>query len=249
MKNIIIIAGSDSIGGAGIQADIKTCEAFGCYSATAITALTAQNTNGVIDVLPVTPEFLSKQMQMITAELMQINAIKVGMLFNKEIIKCVATWLQKMKNAKIPIVIDPVCVSKSGAQLLQNDALDALREILPFATIITPNLDEAKILNIDFKNLPCDTLLKRTNLTKECEDTLYRQNGEIFKFKEPLLEPKIMHGAGCSFSSAITCGLAEKKDEITAIKQAKKFVSNAIKNAHKTNFGTRLLNHKKGIYE
>ncbi|MGG7047533.1 MULTISPECIES: bifunctional hydroxymethylpyrimidine kinase/phosphomethylpyrimidine kinase [unclassified Campylobacter] len=244
MKNILIIAGSDSVGGAGIQADIKTCEAFGCYCATAITAITAQNTNGVSGVLAVTPEILDTQLKMINDEL-YIDAVKIGMLFNAELIKIVKVWLEHI-SSRVPIVIDPVCVAKSGAKLLRNDALNELKELLNFATIATPNLDEAKILNLDFNNLPCDILLKRTSLSEICEDSLFYKDGKIIKFQDTLLKPNIMHGAGCSFSSAIACGLALKNELEDSIKNAKKFITNSIKHAHKTNFGVRLLNHAKG---
>ena len=247
MQNILIIAGSDSIGGAGIQADIKTCEAFGCFSSTAITAITAQNTNGVSAIVSVTPEFLNTQINMIKDEL-EIHAIKIGMLFDAQLIEVVKKFIFGLK---IPIVIDPVCVAKSGAKLLEQNALNGLRELLKMATLATPNIDETKILGLykDIKNqdLPCDILLKRTNLGQNCEDTLYLKNKNIIKFNEPLIEPKIMHGAGCSFSSAIACGLANKKSLEVAINEAKKFVFNAIKNAHDSKFGKRLLNHKRGI--
>ena len=141
-KNILIIAGSDSIGGAGVQADIKTCEAYGCYSATAITALTAQNTSGVSAVMPVTPEFLNAQLEAVCAEL-KFDAVKIGMLFNKQLIACVKAWLEQ--NSGISAVIDPVCVAKSGAKLLQEGAINALKELLSLARIATPNLDEARI--------------------------------------------------------------------------------------------------------
>ncbi|WP_169753171.1 bifunctional hydroxymethylpyrimidine kinase/phosphomethylpyrimidine kinase [Campylobacter mucosalis] len=241
MKNILIIAGSDSVGGAGIQADLKTAEALGCYGATAVTAITAQNTNGVIDVLALSPKMLDNQLKMITDEL-KIDAIKVGMLFNKELISCVKIWLENFKD--IPIVIDPVCVAKSGAKLLEDSALMALKELLSYATIATPNLAEGKILELDFANLPCDILLKRTKVDEFCEDSLYLRNGEILKFSQPLLKPEIMHGAGCSFSSALACFLACGDDKILAIKKAKNFISGAIRGALDTKFGKRVLNHK-----
>ena len=248
-KNILIIAGSDSVGGAGIQADIKTCEAYGCYSATAITALTAQNTNGVSAVMPVTPEFLNAQLEAVCAEL-KFDAVKIGMLFNEQLIACVKAWLEQ--NRGISAVIDPVCVAKSGAKLLQDGAINALKELLSLASVATPNLDEARILGLNFNgerlnlgaDLPCDVVLKRTRTSEICEDTLYKKDGEIVKFGEPLERPTIMHGAGCSFATAIACALACGADEITAIKRAKAFVANAIKNAHGSNFGMRLLDHK-----
>ena len=248
-KNILIIAGSDSVGGAGVQADIKTCEAYGCYSATAITALTAQNTNGVSAVMPVTPEFLNAQLEAVCAEL-KFDAVKIGMLFNEQLIACVKAWLEQ--NRGIPAVIDPVCVAKSGAKLLQEGAINALKELLNLARIATPNLDEARILGLNFDgerlnlgtDLPCDVVLKRTQTSEICEDMLYKKSGEIVKFNEPLERPTIMHGAGCSFSAAIACALSCGADEITAIRRAKAFVANAIKNAHGSDFGVRLLDHK-----
>jgi phosphomethylpyrimidine kinase len=246
MKNILIIAGSDSVGGAGVQADIKTCEAFSCYASTAITALTAQNTNGVSNIFATNPQNLNEQIKMVNEEL-EIDAIKVGMLFNKELIACVSPWLEKFHKRGVRVVIDPVCVAKSGSKLLEDDAIFALKELFNFADIITPNIDEAKVLELDIKNLPCDTILKRSKVSEICEDTLFKKTGEVVKFKEPLIKPEIMHGAGCSFASALACLLANSHSKEEAIEIAKKYISNAIKNAITTKFGKRLLNHKVGI--
>ena len=246
MKNILIIAGSDSVGGAGVQADIKTCEAFSCYAATAITAFTAQNTNGVSNIFATNVTNLNEQIKMVDEEL-NIDAIKVGMLFNKELISCVGTWLEKFHKQGIKIVIDPVCVAKSGSKLLEDDAITSLKELFKFADIITPNIDEAKVLELDIKNLPCDMILKRSMVAEICEDTLFKKNGDVLKFKEPLIQPEIMHGAGCSFASALACLLANGHTKEEAIKLAKKYILNAIKNAITTKFGKRLLNHKVGI--
>lgn len=246
MKNILIIAGSDSVGGAGVQADIKTCEAFSCYAATAITALTAQNTNGVSNIFATNATNLNEQIKMVDEEL-NIDAIKVGMLFNKELISCVGPWLEKFHKQGIKIVIDPVCVAKSGSKLLEDDAITSLKELFKFADIITPNIDEAKVLELDSKNLPCDMILKRSMVAEICEDTLFKKNGDVLKFKEPLIQPEIMHGAGCSFASALACLLANGHTKEEAIKLAKKYILNAIKNAITTKFGKRLLNHKVGI--
>ena len=246
MKNILILAGSDSVGGAGMQADIKTCEAFSCYAATAITALTAQNTNGVSNIFATNVTNLNEQIKMVDKEL-NIDAIKVGMLFNKELISCVGSWLEKFHKQGIKIVIDPVCVAKSGSKLLEDDAITSLKELFKFADIITPNIDEAKVLELDSKNLPCDMILKRSMVAEICEDTLFKKNGDVLKFKEPLIKPEIMHGAGCSFASALACLLANRHTKEEAIKLAKKYILNAIKNAITTKFGKRLLNHKVGI--
>ena len=246
MKNILIIAGSDSVGGAGVQADIKTCEAFSCYAATAITAFTAQNTNGVSNIFATNATNLNEQIRMVDEEL-NIDAIKVGMLFNKELISCVGSWLEKFHKQGIKIVIDPVCVAKSGSKLLEDDSITSLKEFFKFADIITPNIDEAKVLELDSKNLPCDMILKRSMVAEICEDTLFKKNGDVLKFNEPLIKPEIMHGAGCSFASALACLLANGHTKEEAIKLAKRYILNAIKNAITTKFGKRLLNHKVGI--
>lgn len=147
----------------------------------------------------------------------------------------------------MPVVIDPVCVAKSGAKLLEDGAIEALKELLKLASVATPNVDEARILGIDFANLPCDMVLKRTKVDEICEDTLYLKGGEVMKFSEELFEPKVMHGAGCSFSSSLAAILAQQSDLVSAIKMAKKFVANGIKNAHKSKFGARLIDHKAGL--
>ena len=245
-KNVLIVAGSDSVGGAGVQADIKSCEAFGCFSASVITAVTAQNTNGVSSVLAMPASMVKAQFEMVLAEL-DIDAVKVGMLFNEEIIAVVSVFLKEFRAKNVPVVIDPVCVAKSGAKLLEDGAIEALKELLNLATIATPNVDEARILGIDFANLPCDMVLKRTKVDEICEDTLYLKNGGVMKFGEELFEPKVMHGAGCSFSSSLAAILAQQSDLASAIKMAKKFVANGIKNAHKSKFGARLIDHKAGL--
>ena len=171
-KNVLIVAGSDSVGGAGVQADIKSCEAFGCFSASVITAVTAQNTKGVSSVLAMPANMVKAQFEMVLAEL-DIDAVKVGMLFNEEIIAVVSAFLKELRAKNVPVVIDPVCVAKSGAKLLEDGAIEALKELLNLASVATPNVDEARILGINFTNLPCDMVLKRTKVDEICEDTLY----------------------------------------------------------------------------
>jgi len=142
MRVVLTIAGSDSGGGAGIQADIKTFEAFGIFSTTAITVLTAQNTLGVDDVFEISPQFLHAQLKAIFNDF-KIDAIKIGMLYSNEIIEVVK---DEIKNRNIPIVIDPVCVAKSGANLLNDDAIQNLKTLFPYASVVTPNLFEANAL-------------------------------------------------------------------------------------------------------
>ena len=186
------------------------------------------------------------QFEMVLAEL-EIDAVKVGMLFNEEIIAVVSAFLREFRAKNVPVVIDPVCVAKSGAKLLEDAAIEALKELLKLASVATPNVDEARILGIDFANLPCNMVLKRTKVGEICEDTLYLKGGEVVKFSEELFKPKVMHGAGCSFSSSLAAILAQQNDLISAIKMAKKFVANGIKNAHKSKFGARFIDHKAGL--
>ncbi|MBR8462520.1 hydroxymethylpyrimidine/phosphomethylpyrimidine kinase [Campylobacter sp. faydin G-24] len=241
MKNILIIAGSDSIGGAGAQADIKTCEAYGCYSATAMTVFVCENTQVTYDISGLNAKFVDSQLRGITEEL-DIDAIKVGMLFDTEIMRVVGEWLPKFN---VPIVIDPVCISKSNVKLIKDDAIEALKELLKFATVATPNRYEAKALfNDDFSLLPCDMIVKKHIVDGKCVDTLHKKSGEQINFSTSLANPLIMHGAGCTFSTAIACGLAKKQSLEVAIADAKNYVYNAIKSGLTNKFGKTLLNHK-----
>ncbi|MCD8212621.1 MAG: hydroxymethylpyrimidine/phosphomethylpyrimidine kinase [Campylobacter sp.] len=241
MNNILIIAGSDSVGGAGAQADIKTCEAFGCYSATAMTVFVCESTQVTYDISSVPPKCVDLQIKGITEEL-KIDAVKIGMLFDVETIKIVEKWLPKFN---VPIVIDPVCISKSNVKLIKDDAIDALREILKFATVATPNRYEAKALfNNDFSSLVCDVIVKKHVINGESVDTLHKKDGSQINFATPLADPFIMHGAGCTFSTAIACCLAQGLSLQEAIGKAKDYVYQAIRTGLTTNFGKTLLNHK-----
>ena len=139
MKVVLSIAGSDSSGGAGIQADLKTFEAFGLFGTTAITVLTAQNTTGVQEIFPINASFVKQQIASIFEDF-EVSAIKIGMLFNKEIIQAVGDVI---KDLKIPIVLDPVCISKAGSPLLEEDAIEAMKTLFEHVTLITPNQHEA----------------------------------------------------------------------------------------------------------
>ncbi|MBE3021544.1 MULTISPECIES: bifunctional hydroxymethylpyrimidine kinase/phosphomethylpyrimidine kinase [Campylobacter] len=241
MKNILIIAGSDSVGGAGAQADIKTCEAFGCYSATAMTVFVCENTQVTYDISGISANFVDSQIRGITEEL-EIDAIKVGMLFNKDVIQVVKNWLPKFN---VPIVIDPVCISKSNVKLIEDEAISALKELLSFATIATPNRYEAReLFNNDFTNIPCDVIVKKQVVDDKSVDTLYRKDGSSQNFATPLADPLIMHGAGCTFSTAIACSLAQGLSLEESIAKAKNYVYQAIQNGLTTKLGKNLLNHK-----
>lgn len=240
MKNILLIAGSDSIGGAGIQADIKTCEALGCYSSTALTCVVAENTAEVADILPLPTSLVGSQIECILKEI-DIDAVKIGMLFSADIMHCVASFL---KDIKVPIVLDPVCISKGGHTLIDSSAISALKELLPLATIATPNRFEFKeLFDGSVYDLPCDVLVKKSS-QDDATDIFYKTSGDKIEFPSKLLEPNLIHGAGCTLSTAIACFLANGLSVPEAIRSAKKYVSGAIHDALATRFGIRLLNHK-----
>lgn len=240
MYKVLTIAGSDSSGGAGIQADIKTITAHKMYAMSAITALTAQNTVGVFDIFEATPEFVGKQLDAIFTDIFP-DSIKIGMVFSSKIIKAIVGKL-KQYNAK-NIVVDPVMVSTSGCRLISEDAQKALiNELLPIGTIITPNIPEAEVL-CGFKiNNEGDMikaaeaisekhsgaiLVKGGHLVNDAVDLLY-ENGSIHWYKSERINNPNTHGTGCTLSSAIACNLAEGKSLDEAIRNAKKYLTGAI---------------------
>lgn len=241
MKKILIIAGSCSNGGAGIQADIKACSYFGCYSATAVTALTAENSDRIKNIVSLDANFVKDQLDMLSAEF-DFDAVKIGMLFNEEIMDVVGQFLHKNKA---PVVLDPVCVSKMGHKLIKDSAIDKLKDLMRFATVSTPNLREAEVLfSGNFSNLPCDTIVKKHIVGNKSIDTLYRKDGSKSSFEAPLADPLVVIGAGCTFSSSLACLLAQGNSMEDAIKQAKEYIYNAITSGVDTKLGERkLLNH------
>jgi hydroxymethylpyrimidine/phosphomethylpyrimidine kinase len=237
----ITIAGSDSGGGAGIQADLKTFAALGVHGTTAITSVTAQNTCAVTAVEDLKSETIRKQIAAV-AEDLGIDAGKTGMLHTEEIIKTVSFEVAKHK---FPLVVDPVMIAKSGAPLLKPEAVDALKNyLLPKATVITPNRFEAeKLADMEIKNLkdaeiaskkisemgPKAVIIKGGHLEgSEAIDLLFYQ-GKTEKFSTPRLDVKTTHGTGCSFSAAIAAELAKKTDMPTAVEKAKRIVTLGIK--------------------
>ncbi|AQW82683.1 hydroxymethylpyrimidine/phosphomethylpyrimidine kinase [Campylobacter pinnipediorum] len=240
MKNILIIAGSDSVAGAGAQADIKTCGALGCYGAAAISVLVAENSQNVVSISEVSSEFVDSQIKCIVDEL-KIDAVKIGMLYNTNIINTVLRWIPFIDA---PIVLDPVCISKSNIKLIDDDAIDSLKELFKYATIATPNKFEAEcIFQNNFNNLLCDIVVKKDVVNGYSVDRLYKKDGGVFDFSTPLIKPELVHGAGCTFSSAIACFLALGFDIQDCVKNAKNYVYNAILNSHDTKFGKTLLRH------
>lgn len=251
MQIVLSIAGSDCSGGAGIQADLKTFEAFGVFGTSVITVLTAQNTMGVQDIASVKTEFIKAQLQSIFQDF-QVNSIKIGMLFSNEIIDMVRGFIQPLH---IPVVLDPVFISKAGSKLLSPDAIENMKTLLPYCTLATPNLFEAKELfnygSDSFEKIqefPCPVIIK--NHVKRIEKSLYSvdilyKNKEKILFKSPFLETRNTHGTGCSFSSAITANLALGKSLEESIKISKEFIYQAIKNAPNLGEGKGPIAHKK----
>ena len=240
----LTIAGSDSGGGAGIQADLKTFSALGCFGMSAVTALTAQNTQVVTGIFPVPPEFIAQQIDAVVDDI-GVDTVKIGMLHSPEVIKAVA---QKLMEKKCPnIVLDPVMISKSGDKLLQDDAVTALKEhLIPLATIITPNLPEASVLlnrSVEtFEDMPqavkdlaklgCNNiLLKGGHLTdnNSC-DILYQANNDyMLELPGERINTPNSHGTGCTLSSAIAANLAKGVNLKAAVKNAKAYIIGALK--------------------
>jgi hydroxymethylpyrimidine/phosphomethylpyrimidine kinase len=256
MKVVLTIAGSDSGGGAGIQADLKTFEAFGLFGTSAITVLTAQNTTGVSGIFEVTPEFVKAQIQAVLQDF-DVAAIKIGMLYSTQIIHAIKDVI---KDLDMPIVLDPVFISKVGSPLLQSDAVAAMRELFEYVTLITPNLYEAKELfgykhgdSASLENvMACSApvLIKNHILEmpdgKKSIDLLYTKEKKRVFIAEAL-ESSNLHGTGCSYSSAIAANLALGKSLEESIEISKKFIYDAIKYAPNLGHGAGVINHKLGV--
>ena len=239
----LTIAGSDSGGGAGIQADLKTFSANGCYGMSVITALTAQNTVGVTDIHPVPVKFVRAQIEAVLSDI-GADAVKIGMLFSPELIRCVAEELDRFQVKNI--VLDPVMVATSGDKLLQDDAIQALKDLLiPLASIITPNLPEAEILLGHVISSPDAVAQAAAELTElGCPDILIKgghfEDGDsddllyFGRVKRKVLLPAARinttntHGTGCTLSSAIAAYLARGKDVDEAVLLAKEYITRAI---------------------
>lgn len=254
---VLIVAGSDSGGGAGIQADIKTVTALGGYAATAITALTAQDTTGVHGVHPVPPEFIALQMSLALADI-GADAIKTGMLGDAATIEAVASTLRD-KAASVPLVLDPVMVAKGGASLLDRGAVGTLKSrLLPLAFVVTPNVPEAEALAGrpiggvgDMEAAGRDLLAQgaRAALVKgghlpgpKVVDVLVTAGGTQ-TFSGPRVESRSTHGTGCTLASAIACSIAQGADLAEAVARARAYVVRAIETAPGLGRGHGPLNH------
>ena len=257
----LTIAGSDSGGGAGIQADLKTFQAFGCFGTTAITAITCQNTTGVSAVQGIDPEIVAGQIRDVLDDF-PVAAAKSGMLFSAEIIKAIAqVWRDQARN--IPLVIDPVMVSASGHRLLQVDAENELRNFMQYATLITPNLPEAGVLlGRDIQNLVqmqeaaralvnlvgTPVLLKGGHRLADARRNdeaidLYCDGKDIQELVRPVLDARNTHGTGCTLSAAIAAGLARGQEPLEAIEKARDYLHGAMDRAPNLGAGSGPLNH------
>ena len=262
MKRALTIAGSDSGGGAGIQADLKTFMAFGVHGMSAITALTAQNTVGVQGIFEVSPEFVRKQIESVMTDI-GADAAKTGMLSNAEIVRTVA---EAIRTFRIPnLVVDPVMVAKSGDPLLAEDARQAIRdELLPLATVITPNIFEAEALlgrrieDLDamrnaareLKKFGCRwVVVKGGSLDIESRAVDVVCDGtEPILLTSPRLESRNTQGTGCTFASAIAAGLAKGLSPLEAIKRAKEYITEAIRSGPSIGSGHAPANHLTGVH-
>ncbi len=248
---LLTIAGSDSGGGAGIQADLKTFSALGAFGMSAIAALTAQNTLAVTAIHPVPPDFLQKQLEAIFDDI-GVDAVKIGMLATPELIEVVAQTLTRYRVKNI--VLDTVMVAKSVDKLLQDNAIDTLRtKLLPIASVITPNLPEASVLlghNVITENdmIPAakalqslgakNVLLKGGHLGgKMSSDLLFTENGKLLWFESERIITKNTHGTGCTYSSAIATFLGKGYTLENAVASAKQYISDAIRFGAKYELG------------
>lgn len=250
MKTALTIAGSDTIGGAGIQADIKTMTVNGVYAMSVLTALTAQNTLGVLGISEVTDEFLALEMDAVFTDIVP-DAVKIGMVSSQNLIEVIADKLKQYKAKNI--VVDPVMIATSGSRLIKSSAVNSLcLNLLPLASLVTPNIPEAEILSgitiktendmltaaeIIYEKYKCNVLCKGGHLADSANDLLYTDNDCVW-FKGKKINNPNTHGTGCTLSSAIASNLAKGLDLKTSIKYAKEYLTaslNAMLNLGKGN--------------
>jgi len=255
MRSVLIIAGSDSSGGAGIQADLKTCAALGVYGMTVITALTAQNTMGVSAIHEVPPDFVADQIEAVVEDI-RPDAVKTGMLASAPIVEVVAA---KIKEHALPfVVVDPVMVAKSGDRLLREDALLALRKLLPLADVLTPNIPETE----DLLGHPVRTDEQMQEAARELQslgsrnvvvkgghregdtavDVLF-DGRDFYEFTAPRIDTTSTHGTGCTFASAIAAFLARQETVPEAVKHAKDYLTEALRRARPIGHGHGPVDH------
>lgn len=256
MNTALTIAGSDSSGGAGIQADIKTMQANGVFAMSAVTALTAQNTVGVQGIFEVTPEFLAQQISSVFSDI-RPDAVKIGMVSSAELIHVIAQQMTSCGAERL--VIDPVMIATSGARLMAEDAIDTFKsELAPLASILTPNIPEAEILSgmkiTDdqsteacarhlARTFGCSVLLKGGHGNgSDCDDLLCTQQSAI-RFPGRRIDTKNTHGTGCTLSSAIAANLAKGFSMEDSVRRAKEYLTGALAAGLNLGSGSGPLNH------
>ena len=259
-SKILIIAGSDSSGGAGIQADIKTATSLGAYAMTAVTAITAQNTTGVKSVVPISPQEIEKQI-LFTCKDIKPDAIKIGMLHSTDVIMSILKVLKQVNIKKI--ILDPVMIAKGGAKLINDSAVKTLRnKLIKKAYLITPNIPEAEILTKTRINTTNDmikaskvllklgaknVLLKGGHLKSKTLTDIYINNSELVLFKNKKIKTNNTHGTGCTLSSAITTFLSCGKPIKKSCELGIKYVNQAIKSNLDYGEGHGPINHLNSI--
>jgi len=255
MKTALTIAGSDSSGGAGIQADLKTMTMNGVFAMSALTALTAQNTVGVQGIFEVTPDFLGMQIDSIFTDI-RPDAVKIGMVSSAELIAVIAEKLTVYQAENI--VVDPVMVATSGAKLISEDAVSALKEkLLPLAAVVTPNIPETEVLSgreikssADMEKAAafisqtyhCAVLCKGGHSMNDANDLLYHDGKKRWFYGKRIDNPNT-HGTGCTLSSAIAANLAKGHDLETAVERAKAYISGALADMLDLGAGSGPMNH------
>jgi len=261
MKHVLTIAGSDTCGGAGIQADIKTFSALGTYGMSVITAVTVQNTQGVFGCQDITPDIIKAQIDAIFTDI-EVSAVKIGMVSKIETIKAIA---EKLKQYKVKnVVVDPVMIYKSGFDLMKSDAKQTLiEELIPLADIITPNLPEAEVITgISIKNLndmkkaakivydmgAKNILIKGGHLESDAIEIFFDGKNYIY-LEAKRIKTKNTHGTGCTLSSAIAANLAKGNTAEQSVKNAKKYIITAIEHSLDIGKGVGPTNHFYELYQ
>lgn len=262
MYSALTIAGSDSSGGAGIQADLKTFAVNGVYGMSVITAVTAQNTTGVKAVENISPRMVEEQIDAVFTDIFP-DAVKIGMVSSQEIIKVISEKLKQYRPENI--VLDPVMVATSGDALCENSAMQALvEELMPLATVLTPNIHEAEMLTgctiknkEDMllaarklsKNYKGILLIKGGHLTDCADDLIYNSDNAYYWLQQKRIDNPNTHGTGCTLSSAIAANLAKGRTAVSAIEEAQRYVYGAIKNGMDIGRGNGPLNHLYKIFK
>jgi len=261
LKKVLTVAGSDCSGGAGIQADLKTFSAHGVFGMSVIVSVVAENTSRVIDILNVTPDMIKKQIDAVFEDI-DVDGVKIGMLSNPE---CMAAVSEKIKEYKPEnTVIDPVMYAKGGCPLMAENSVDFfIKEIVPLAFLLTPNIPEAeKISGMEIKNVrdmkdacviihkmgPENVLIKGGHAMGDAEDVLFDGKG-FTSFKTKRIDTKNTHGTGCTLSSAITANLARGKSVYNAVSDAKDYITSAISHSLEIGKGHGPTNHFYELYK